>query len=108
MSDSTMYPCLDVVDLGGVKTQETVEHPSHYHAQSGIEVIDAIEAWDLNFALGNAVKYIARAGHKDPARQIEDLKKAQWYVAREIERLTAPDDAPMPPVKLSTLDGEWS
>jgi hypothetical protein len=47
--------------------KEAVNHPSHYHAASGVEVIDAIEAWDLGFSLGNAVKYIARArpqGHR--------------------------------------------
>ena len=65
---------------------EAVDHPSHYHSDSGIEVIDAIEAWDLNFALGNAVKYCARAGHKDPSKAIEDLRKAVWYIEREIER----------------------
>ena len=64
--------------------QEAVNHPSHYN-QGKIEVIDAIEDWKLGFALGNAVKYIARAGHKgDP---IEDLRKAAWYIDREINRL---------------------
>lgn len=65
---------------------EMVDHPSHYHATSGIEVIDAIEAWDLNFSLGCAVKYCARAGHKDPNKAIEDLRKAVWYIEREIQR----------------------
>jgi hypothetical protein len=65
---------------------EAVDHPSHYHANSGIEVIDVIEAWGLNFALGNAVKYCARAGHKDPNKAIEDLCKAVWYIEREIQR----------------------
>jgi hypothetical protein len=65
---------------------DPVNHPSHY-THGGIEVIDAIESWDLGFSLGNAVKYIARAGKKDPAKTIEDLKKARWYVEREIERL---------------------
>ena len=50
-----------------------------------IEVIDAIESWELNFSRGNAVKYIARAGHKND--ELEDLKKAAWYINREIERL---------------------
>ena len=52
-----------------------------------VEVIDAIEAWGLNFHRGNAVKYIARAGKKDPTKEIEDLKKAEWYIHREIQRL---------------------
>jgi len=61
-----------------------VDHPDHYN-QGSIEVIDAIEDWKLNFHLGNAVKYIARAGKKDPAKKIEDLKKALWYVERQIK-----------------------
>ncbi|MBQ1188304.1 MAG: DUF3310 domain-containing protein [Peptococcaceae bacterium] len=48
------------------------------------EVIDAIEEWGLNFSLGNAVKYIARADHK--GKPVEDLEKARWYIDREIER----------------------
>lgn len=64
---------------------DTVDHPSHYTA-GGIEVIDAIEAWELGFCLGNAVKYIARAGKKDPDKELEDLRKAAWYLDREIAR----------------------
>lgn len=78
------YPCLDYIDLSELKS-DAVDHPSHYHAQSGVEVIDAIEAWGLGFSLGNVVKYVARAGHKSPSHRIEDLKKAQWYLARAIE-----------------------
>ena len=66
---------------------ENVNHPNHYFADSGIEVIDAIEAWNLNFSRGNAVKYIARAGVKNPDKEIEDLEKAVWYINREIDRL---------------------
>ena len=66
-----------------------VNHPSHYHSNSGIEVIDAIEAWNLNFSRGNAIKYIARASYKDPTKEIEDLEKARWYIDREIQRLHA-------------------
>lgn len=64
-----------------------VNHPSHYHSNSGIEVIDAIEAWKLNFSRGNAIKYIARASYKDSDKEIEDLEKARWYIDREIQRL---------------------
>lgn len=60
-----------------------VNHPQHYN-MSKIEVIDAIEAWNLGFNLGNAVKYIARADHK--GKKLQDLKKAAWYIQREIER----------------------
>lgn len=65
---------------------DAVNHPAHYTRFNGIEVIDLTE--QLNFNRGNAVKYIARAGAKDPAREVEDLQKARWYVEREIERLT--------------------
>lgn len=66
---------------------ESVNHPAHYTA-GGIEVIDAIEAWGLGFCLGNTVKYVARAGKKDQAKTLEDLKKARWYLDREIGRLS--------------------
>ena len=60
-----------------------VSHPSHYN--QGIEAIDIIESWDLNFSLGNAIKYILRSPYK--GKQIEDLEKARWYIDREINRL---------------------
>lgn len=63
-----------------------VDHPSHY-ADGKIEVIEYIEDKKLNFHRGNAVKYISRAGKKDPANEIEDLQKAIWYLQREIENL---------------------
>ena len=63
-----------------------VSHPSHY-ADGKIEVIDFIEDKGLNFNRGNAVKYLCRAGKKDPAKEIEDLEKAMWYINHEIERL---------------------
>lgn len=65
---------------------DSVNHPAHYN-QGKIEVIDFIEDKHLNFHRGNAVKYIARAGFKD--NEIEDLKKAVWYLEREIGRLEA-------------------
>lgn len=65
---------------------EQVNHPNHYGGEgSPYEAIKVIEAWDLNFRLGNAVKYIARAGKKGAAKQ--DLKKAVWYLQREIDKL---------------------
>lgn len=66
---------------------DAVNHPSHY-TDGKIEVIDFIEQKNLNFHRGNAVKYIARAGKKDPAKEVEDLRKAVWYLNREIKRLT--------------------
>lgn len=67
---------------------DKVNHPAHYN-MGGVEVIDAIEAWGLGkgFNRGNAIKYIARAGLKDPNTEIEDLEKAKWYIEREIGRL---------------------
>ncbi|WP_235654378.1 DUF3310 domain-containing protein [Mycolicibacterium houstonense] len=64
-----------------------VSHPAHYAEgwSNGAEVIDIAE--NLNFSRGSAVKYLARAGKKDPEREIEDLRKAAWYIAREIARL---------------------
>jgi hypothetical protein len=60
-----------------------VDHPSHYNVGK-IEVITAIDDWKLDFCLGNAVKYIARANHK--GHKIDDLKKAIWYLNHAIER----------------------
>lgn len=65
---------------------DPVNHPSHY-TDGKIEVIDFIEDKKLGFCLGNAVKYIARAGKKDPAKEIEDLQKARWYIDRQIKTL---------------------
>ena len=62
---------------------DAVDHPAHY--QSDVEPIDAIEAWGLGFCLGNAIKYIAR--HQRKGHPLEDLKKAQWYLNREILRM---------------------
>ena len=63
--------------------EEQVNHPSHYNR--GIEPIDIIECWRLNFSLGNVIKYVLRSPYK--GREIEDLEKARWYIDREIERL---------------------
>jgi len=62
---------------------DRVNHPAHYNA-GGVEVIDAIEAWGLGFNLGNVIKYVARAEHKGAT--VEDLRKAAWYLDREINR----------------------
>ena len=68
-----------------------VEHPAHYNIGK-IEVIDAINEWQLDFDLGNVVKYVARAGHKDPTKTVEDLKKARFYLDDEISRLTRKEE----------------
>ncbi|MEK9768674.1 MAG: DUF3310 domain-containing protein [Betaproteobacteria bacterium] len=64
---------------------EKVNHPDHYGGESNpYEAIKVIEAWDLNFHLGNVVKYISRAGKKSE-NSIEDLKKAEWYLSRYVQ-----------------------
>lgn len=66
---------------------EAVDHPAHYGgANNPYEAIKVIEAWGLGFNLGNAVKYISRAGKKDDP-VLQDLKKARWYLDREISNL---------------------
>ena len=70
--------------LDGV-INDTVNHPTHY--TDGIEVIDSIESKHFPYHLGNAVKYISRAGKKNPAETVTDLKKAVWYLNRYIDLL---------------------
>ena len=65
---------------------DNVNHPAHY-TDGRIEVIEYIEDKGLGYCLGNAVKYISRAGKKDPAKEIEDLQKAVWYINRRIHEL---------------------
>ena len=66
-------------------SNDNVNHPSHYTV-GNIEVIDVIENYKLGYHLGNAIKYILRAGRKDPNKYEEDLQKAIWYLNREIEK----------------------
>lgn len=70
--------------------KEAVYHPSHYNLGK-YEVIDVINDWCLNFNLGNVIKYIARAGIKSENTLIQDLKKAQFYLDYEINRLEKED-----------------
>lgn len=66
--------------------EESINHPRHYTSHpSGIECIEIVR--HMNFNLGNAIKYLWRAGIKSEARHIEDLKKAIWYIEDEIARL---------------------
>ena len=65
---------------------DVINHPAHY-TDGNIEVIDFIEDKKFGYHLGNAVKYISRAGKKDPDKEIEDLQKAVWYINRHIEQL---------------------
>jgi hypothetical protein len=65
---------------------KAVDHPSHYGGKDNTyEAIKVIRAWNLGFSLGNTVKYISRAGKKDPSKRVEDLKKAMWYLQEEIK-----------------------
>lgn len=65
------------------KIDNVVDHPAHYTHPSGVECIQVTE--HMNFCRGNAIKYIWRAGSK--GKEIEDLRKARWYIDREIARL---------------------
>ena len=82
---------VELVQAANVAQEETNEkpdaiNPPHYQGFSnGAQVVDITE--HLNFNRGNAVKYLARAGAKDPAKEIEDIKKAIWYAQRELVRL---------------------
>jgi hypothetical protein len=69
-------------------SKEMVSHPNHYGgAENQYEVIKIIEALNLDFHTGNAIKYIIRAGKKDPTKELEDLRKAAWYIYRKIKNL---------------------
>jgi len=70
-----------------MEKEDVVNHPSHY-TDGKIEVIDFIEDKKLGFCLGNAVKYISRAGKKNKDKEVEDLQKAIWYINRRIKELT--------------------
>ena len=73
----------DIIELAVTcKGKERVNHPSHYN--KGIETIDYIESWNMDFNIGNVIKYVTRAGHKD--NKLEDLEKAKWYLEREINK----------------------
>ena len=67
---------------------DIVNHPPHY-TTGKYEVIDVIEDWGLGFHRGNVVKYLARAGKKQNNNELTDLRKALWYLERDIKRLEA-------------------
>jgi hypothetical protein len=79
---STLAP--NVVASMALYGDDKINHPSHYKV-GGIETIDFIEAKELGYHLGNVVKYISRADHKD--NKLENLKKAQWYLNRAVSNL---------------------
>lgn len=65
---------------------DLINHPKHYNSHpSGVECVDIAECF--NFNVGNAVKYLWRAGLKEAADELDDLRKAKWYIEREIQRI---------------------
>lgn len=74
-----------------IRTGDQVNHPAHY-TFGKFEVIEVLEDWNLGPHLFNVVKYVARAGKKDPTREIQDLEKAAWYLNRKIELLKATNE----------------
>lgn len=67
---------------------DNVDHPDHYGGEGNpYEAIKIIEALGLDFCLGNTLKYIARAGKKSKTTELEDLKKAAWYLERRIQQI---------------------
>jgi hypothetical protein len=80
-----------ITDYFGAETTHKpnvlIDHPQHYGGEENpYEAIKVIEAWELDFHLGNVIKYISRAGKK--GSKIEDLKKAMWYLNRAIDKQT--------------------
>ena len=84
VDNSKLKHFIDNTITDNSKQKEMVNHPIHYN-MGKYEAIDIIEALEMNFNLGNAQKYLFRAGHKDDI--IQDLEKAKWYIEREIQRL---------------------
>ena len=69
-------------------SKEQVNHPEHYGGGNNVyETIKVIDNWQLGFNLGNTIKYISRAGKKHPDKELEDLKKALWYLQHKIDTL---------------------
>ena len=86
-----MIDIMNTSEKSGVKTmsKEMINHPNHYGGEENPEVIKVCEAWGLDHDayLFNVVKYIARAGVKDRTKELEDLKKAAFYLDRKIKNL---------------------
>ena len=85
--DQPVFDCDEADPENEENKNDPVNHPSHY-TDGKIEVINYIEDKDLGFCLGNAVKYISRAGKKDQSKEVEDLQKAAWYIQRKIEQIS--------------------
>lgn len=89
--DSAKCICKETRQALNITDKTAVEHPDYYLSNTGHEVIDVINAWELNFSLGNAIKYIARAGKKDASKVIEDLEKARFYIELQINSIKNSD-----------------
>ena len=85
-------------------THDSIHRPAHYAEGRIYEPIAVIEDWDLNYRLGNTVKYISRAGRKQNA--LEDLKKARWYLDREIDQLELNQEPPTDYEQVLTFYGQ--
>lgn len=80
--------------------KEHVDHPDHYGGEDNpYEAIKVIEAWEASFCIGNTLKYLCRVGKKVVDKELEDMKKAAWYLNREIETLEKELDIAPAPVK---------
>ena len=81
LSDSGKMPSIDLSDTSN---GDSVVHPEHYQG-NGYEVLDIIDDFELNFNLGNVLKYLLRAGKKNSELKEEDLEKALFYLKRELD-----------------------
>src|SRR5579864_6699129 len=89
---------------------ETVNHPAHYGGDTTYEAIKVIEAWELGFSLGNCVKYICRAGRKNSTDELDDLRKALWYLQRHVSNVekrecAATSSVGEPALRIETTSG---
>lgn len=83
---------------------DPVSHPDHYGGDVPTEPIKVIREWGMNFALGNAVKYLSRAGKKDPSKKVEDLSKAIFYIEDEIKRGEDSERVPLAPITKTDIN----
>lgn len=86
LTSSDEYDRMPLLWESAEEASDAVNHPSHYN-KGKIEVADFISDQKLNFDRGNAVKYVCRAGDKDPDAEVQDLEKAIWYIQHEIKVL---------------------
>lgn len=87
-ADRAVQNYMDTLKKSEAAVEDAI-NPPHYQRYKGLEVIDITE--QLNFCLGNATKYILRAGHKPGNSKVQDLEKAKWYIEREIRRVQNED-----------------